>query len=595
MKEDKNKGKDFLLNLMLEAKRIELENKKKMVIFKIKNFLVKPKKTETEIIESLKKSLEKKEAEDLEYMIAAKEGSLALLEKRIEGKKEKETIKELVKIAKEVKNKGGKREKIGIEIGLKKKEMTELEKEIQEKVKTYYPKEKAKEETETAKEKKEKTIKPKSAEEKEAKQKKTRKKKKAVKRIKKGKKKPERKRKKEKISFTSPLKELKEKRETEINQKRKNAMDEFHKEFTSGKEKTLVSIKGDTQIIAGKQQPQGANAMTYKTGTAKSGLKEGKTDEELDFEIEKTKEKIKNLKTAFFHRQINEEDYKKKLFEYQEQQHSLEMDKKRPKTKSYSGKSYAREEPVVFGESGLKTVQEESIQYATKHTPKSKEKVSKALKEFSQEFSAKPYFSKERKTVNETVQETQREIKPLGIIKRLAPETNEKKVNEMESKLTELMQKSNIDKSQLRRELEFVSPKDLMKRFDKILDVIEKKYSSAETGKTEEEKDNIFKEAEVATIKTQEKKEGKIKEIEENKIITDFDTVLNLVNQKGKISEKELAKELKLSPERIKECFAVLEKNELVKIEYPVFGGAKIVSKDYVEPKKEKKKKEKKK
>ncbi len=539
MEEKKEDKKEFLINLMLEAKRIELTSNRQNFFFIVKNAFSKQKPKE-EIIDALKRTLEKKEKKELEYMITSKEGSLSLLKKRITGKKEKEKITELLSVSEEIKKGQGKREKIGREIGLKKKEIDDVEEKLPEK----------KEEI------KEKTIMEKTPEKQG---------KKIIKRKRALRKKPakiqKKKAGKKEIAFTFPQKELKDKKETEISSKRKKAIEEFHNDFTSGK--SLINIQGNAKIISGTEKS--------RTEAAEARQRQENTDDEIEFDISKTKEKIKNLKTAFFHRQINEEDYKKKLFEYQEELNSLEMEKNRPRKKVFSRKP----QKEFREDTGLKTIQEESVQFATRHTKESRKKIKEALKKFNEEFSTK-------KQPTETVQ-----AKQLGIIKRIAPETNEKQAEEMEEKLLNIMQKNKIGESQMRREFEFVSPNDLMKRFDKILDAIQEKYSKKEEPETI--KDKIFEEGAFVTNKKKEEK-AEIKEIKESRITTDFDKLLELVKRKGKINEKEAMKYLGLNAERIKECYTVLEKNNLVSLEYPVFGGVKIFSKDYVEPKKQGKK-----
>ena len=589
---DETEKKQFLIKKMLEAKKIEIENNRQNVLYKIKSLFSKPEKPAKERITALKKSLEKKDAEELEYMILQKEGSLLLLEKRVGNLEEKNKLKELIKELNEIKKGKGKREKIAIEVGFEKKEIKELKAELEkfkEKVKPL--KEKIKKGIET-----EKPL-VKRKREKRAKRKKPLKKKKSLqKEIKKpaGKrKKAIEKGKKEKIKFISPEEELKQKREEEVTSKRKKALDKFHQEFTSG-DHTYVGIKGGAQIIAGKQRSR----------TAGKRVLQGKTDEQFDFDIQKVKEKIKNLKSAFFHRQISEEDYKKKMFDYQEELNSLEMEKQRPKNyveqaaETIKERKKRKNKPFVF-DSGLKTLQQESIRFATQHTPKSRQKVQNALKEFSQEFSSEPYFGKEGVNKPETSGQPvqpKRIIKTTGIIKRIAPQTSETKIKQMEGKLVELMQKKNIGETEIRKEMEFVSEKELMKKFDLILSSIEQKYGKEMPLKIDEEKDSgLLKEEEyVTTEKTMGRKEGKMKDIEEKRIVTDFDRLLGLVKEKGKINEKTAVKLLNLSPDRVKECYTVLEKNDLIRLDFPVFGGAQIISKEYVEPKKEKKEKKKK-
>lgn len=329
-KMENEKRKQALIKKMLEAKKIEIENNEKNVIYKITNLFSKPKKTAKERIDALNKSLEKKEADELEYMILQKEGSLLLLEKRVSNPEEKLKLKELIDELNELKKKEGKREKIAREVGFKKKEIKELKKEVEEKVVIDKPepeKTEIKEKTAQAfsgkkagknksKEKKVKikpgrkkaktSLKKKNKALKKAEEKKTAKQVKAEKG------------KKTEIRFTSPLEELKQKREKEIKAKRQEALDKFHNEFTSGNS-TYVNIKGGARIIAGKQQAGSELSDIRKQADSELYEIKGKTDEQFDFDIAKIQQKIKNLKSAFFHRQINEQDYKKKLFDYQEE------------------------------------------------------------------------------------------------------------------------------------------------------------------------------------------------------------------------------------------------------------------------------------
>ncbi|PIN98551.1 MAG: hypothetical protein COT90_03715 [Candidatus Diapherotrites archaeon CG10_big_fil_rev_8_21_14_0_10_31_34] len=629
---DDNKRKQDLINKMLEAKRIEITNNQRNVIFKITNLFSKPKKPLEERITALKKSLEKKDAEELEYMILQKEGSLLLLEKRVNIQEEKNKLKEIIDELNELKKNEGKREKIAREVGFKKKEIKELKKEVESKVVIDKPEEadekiKPKQPLNLLKKTlskqpfskstlgkkveqkgKEKTAKTKS-EKRRVKSRKTKQKKKFLKETqekKDSKKIKEIKTEKKEIKFISPLDELKQKREKEISSKRQKALDAFHNEFTSGKE-TYVSIKGGARIIAGKQ-PVGTPAQATATHFSSAKTFQGKTDEQFDFDIAKVQQKMKNLKYAFFHRQISEQDYKKKLFDYQEELSSLEMEKKRPKsfTPVYGPATDSTASSVIkikkgkkgrttVFDSGLKTIQQESIKFATQHTPKSRQKVREALKEFSQDFDSNPYFA-EKETKNPVPGKPEsiepRKTTMTGIIKRIAPTVDPKKTTEMENKLADLMQRKNIGETQIRRELEFVSAKELINKFDKILSSIEQKYEPKESQKIAE--DTGFNETSVIIQKKTEKREGEIKEIHAKKIVTDFDKLLKLIKEKGKVNEKDAARELGMSTERIKECYLVLEKNDLVKLNFPVFGGAQLISKEYIKPEKKKKAKKKK-
>ncbi|MFH2140884.1 MAG: hypothetical protein ABIJ97_00575, partial [Bacteroidota bacterium] len=128
--------KTFLIKRMLEAKEVEINLKKSSLVYKIKNLFAKGKDGEKHTIELLKKTLEKKETEELENMLLEKEDSLLLLEKKAKTPEEKEKIKQAINLVNEIKNKEGKREKIGRAIGFKKEEIIKREKEIEKKEKS---------------------------------------------------------------------------------------------------------------------------------------------------------------------------------------------------------------------------------------------------------------------------------------------------------------------------------------------------------------------------------------------------------------------------------------------------------------------------
>ena len=84
---------------------------------------------------------------------------------------------------------------------------------------------------------------------------------------------------------------------------------------------------------------------------------------------------------------------------------------------------------------------------------------------------------------------------------------------------------------------------------------------------------------EVSTIYKQKKEKlvATAKEIKKYRIVTDFDRLLALVQEKGRISAKEAEDNLKISKEYFEELAEILEKNGLVKIFYPPIGDMSIV------------------
>ena len=86
--------------------------------------------------------------------------------------------------------------------------------------------------------------------------------------------------------------------------------------------------------------------------------------------------------------------------------------------------------------------------------------------------------------------------------------------------------------------------------------------------------------AEDAPHGTTAAKDGE-KEIKLYKVVTDFDKVLQLVQEKGVVSEATVRKAFGLSAQQFALASDVLQKTGKVTLEYPLFGGVKLVAMGY--------------
>lgn len=79
--------------------------------------------------------------------------------------------------------------------------------------------------------------------------------------------------------------------------------------------------------------------------------------------------------------------------------------------------------------------------------------------------------------------------------------------------------------------------------------------------------------------------EGIETEISRQKIVSDFDKLLELVIEKGAVKDAEAMALLNFQKKRFDECCSVLEQNGLIKLEYPIFGGTILKDVNFVESK----------
>ncbi len=151
------------------------------------------------------------------------------------------------------------------------------------------------------------------------------------------------------------------------------------------------------------------------------------------------------------------------------------------------------------------------------------------------------------------------------------------RIDRIDSKLNTIMNKYHVPESEVAERARGVNQGTVIESFSKLIGMIER-----------EEKKKMGPEIKAAPIETVAPKEviremarvnPVMKDVGSHRIVTDFDRVLEAVNNKGKASTGELAKAVKADKKRIEEVVKILEENGLVEVKYSAIGGARVFSK----------------
>ncbi len=157
---------------------------------------------------------------------------------------------------------------------------------------------------------------------------------------------------------------------------------------------------------------------------------------------------------------------------------------------------------------------------------------------------------------------------------------SKKQVDEVEQKLSNLVKKYNIPKQTMEAHIKTLDSNRLLSDFHKLINLIETKKGLKTNG--------IIKPATGFDInagvisKKKERLVGKEKEIRRARIETSFDRVLTLVQLKGIINVKDAAQQLGMKKKELQDCAEILERSNLIKLNYPPIGPIKLIYPDYL-------------
>ena len=280
-------------------------------------------------------------------------------------------------------------------------------------------------------------------------------------------------------------------------------------------------------------------------------------EESLDDQISETEELLKGLEQDFLKRRISEPEYRQRVLDLDQKLRELKIRKKKQE------------------QLGLK--------------PKPMPVVPQAAKVQAQE-QAQPQVSAEMQRFLE---------KRFG-------KSDRQKLESLEEKVQELMKRFHLSEREAEAEISKLDNSKVLGNFDKLIDLIEleQKTQRLMQEHLELEKQKKLQAEEKPEFGTgfepgmpkgkKEEVKAIVAELEKHRIVTDFDQLLELVQRRGRVSEKEASAELQIPRERIRQCIDILEDSGLVRVEIPPIGPVRIFDLNYIPPKKQKKERAKK-
>ncbi|MDO8538141.1 MAG: hypothetical protein Q7S21_04605 [archaeon] len=356
--------------------------------------------------------------------------------------------------------------------------------------------------------------------------------------------------------------------------------------------------KINPQII---QEPESFQQQTQaeeKFEATKDG--ELNIQEQIDF----ANEKIKHLKTQFYKRAVSEEEFRKKMFDYNEEIHLLEIEQKKGKTtinlsklgrQSIDAAAIGSIASQMFKEKE-KNSKEKIVERIIERSPR---KRSSSLPEVVEKGGIITFGGKEEEEKDTETFVRQRETEAPEIItlnesgknnsavkrfieSKAAGKIDNDRLQHIESKIDQLMKQYNISETEIKSEVERLDAGQLVKDFDKLINLIELEHK-ANSLVQQPISYNPFDKTEQQLIKKQEVK-SIIKEVQMHRIVTDLDRILSFVKENRTVSLKDINQKLNIDRKRITENAEILEKHGLIKIEYPPVGDMRLSDVSYTKP-----------
>ncbi|MFH0714516.1 MAG: hypothetical protein V1847_01695, partial [Candidatus Diapherotrites archaeon] len=244
-------------------------------------------------------------------------------------------------------------------------------------------------------------------------------------------------------------------------------------------------------------------------------LGKAEAESSTDEQIAETKELMNSLETMYLKRQISEDAYKEKMLDYEQR---------------------------------LK-----ELQFRKKNAPQASENMVERL------------------------------------IEKRAQEANvdQQKLKKVESQVTDLMDKYKIPENEVLEEIKKIDKGHLLEGMDKVVGLIEMEQKTHQmmqellSQKRKASEGGMTKGVSEAGIPKKPAKEIKALalEVHKQRIITDFDRILEFVNKTKSIKLSALASELNMDKKQVLEYSTILSEKKLLEMKYPPFGEATLKSK----------------
>jgi len=160
-------------------------------------------------------------------------------------------------------------------------------------------------------------------------------------------------------------------------------------------------------------------------------------------------------------------------------------------------------------------------------------------------------------------------------------ELSEEKMHLMEGRIIGLMQRYQLSETEIEEDIEKLDTNRLLRDFDKLIRLVERSKKPAQLLYSEE-----IIGAGVAYGESPKSPKTFMKEIKKQRVLTDVDSVFDLVETKGKTSSSELSGELGIPKKKIEEYAETLSTANLVDLRYPPIGGITLMVKGFADSKK---------
>ncbi len=153
--------------------------------------------------------------------------------------------------------------------------------------------------------------------------------------------------------------------------------------------------------------------------------------------------------------------------------------------------------------------------------------------------------------------------------KKSAGTVKGEQLEELDRRLDTLMKKYSLSEQELEGKIGGADSANMMDSMNRLIGVLEAEKRKNQPG-TERIETAIKMTGFMQKMET--KAVGVDTEIKKNVIVTDFDRVYLLVNERGKISIGEIAQELHMPKQKVEECCFILRREKQLDVVYPPFG-----------------------
>ncbi len=344
--------------------------------------------------------------------------------------------------------------------------------------------------------------------------------------------------------------------------------------------KTIKSLRVD---VEGLQQSVEKQKIEPKKalGGVKTIYRDMQSEKEtVEKEIGQTKELMNYLEHDFLRRKINEDMFRKKMFEYREKLHVLSMEKKELLNQKNTLKKTAEQIAPV----SLEEVSE------TSNLEKLLERQQQTLEKIASQrptviisgAGGKPLNSKQQAAFIQDALRGKASEKIEKLLQEKAKGTiDEKKLGEVEGKISELMEKYGVSEHEIEETISDTSTENLVQSINKLVNIIELDRKANQQLKQGERIETAMRFTQ--PMKKIEEIKGIATEVKKHRIVTDFDNILTIIVRDGRLKMGDIAKQTGIAGKRVEECCQLLEKENQIEIVYPAFGDPFVQTLDYRE------------